>query len=262
MSTRSLLADQLRGPTVRACRARGAKPVVVDGSSVSLGATCDVLDRWDGRFAVESRGAVLWRETVAAIERERPGSVTEAGALFDAPFDPVRPVDTPAGLAADTDSLLTGLAKATLTMRAAGHPLDVPLGRVQRAVKAGVPVPGSAGYLGATNVVEYMPQPGTSREPVTPGGTRYPFGDLTTKGYPVNFGSSFMMAVEFRDRGPVAKGLLTTGQSMDPASPHYADQTRAFARLELRRRAFTEREIRGDPTLVTEVVRQRSRGRS
>ncbi|MFF9118723.1 penicillin acylase family protein [Streptomyces massasporeus] len=256
MSTRALTSDQLLAPAVRACRANGATPVVVEGVNVDVTKSCDVLADWDGRFATDSRGAVLWRETISAVERAHPGSVTNSGALFEVAFDPTRPVDTPAGPAKDTAPALEGLAKATLALKAAGLPADVTLGRVQYTVKNGhrLPVPGTAGFLGATNVVEYLPQPGSSLEPATPGGTPLPFGDLTDKGYPVNTGSSFMLAVSFTRSGPVAKGLLTMGQSSDPRSPHFTDQTRAFARLTMSKRPFMEKEILADPHLVVETV--------
>ncbi|MFJ9442592.1 penicillin acylase family protein [Kitasatospora sp. NPDC101235] len=256
MSTRAFTSDWLLAPVVKACRAQADAPVVVDGAKVDVSKACDVLADWDGRFAVGSRGAVLWRETIAAVERARPGAVTNAGPLFGTAFDPARPVDTPAGPAADTAPVLEGLAKATLTLEAAGLPADVPLGQVQQATKGDVklPVPGTAGFLGATNVVEHMARPGSSLEPATPGGTPVRYGDLTDRGYPVNTGSSFMLAVSFTPQGPMGKGLLTMGQSIDPHSPHFGDQTEAFARLELKKRPFSEREILADPHLDTEVV--------
>lgn len=256
LSTRALTSDQLRAPVVRACRAQRGKPVVVDGKAVDVTKSCDVLADWDGRFTVDSRGAVLWRQTLAAVEQTHPGSTTNAGALFSEVFDPARPVDTPSGVATDAAPVLQGLAKAALSMEAAGLPADVPLGQVQYAVKGGqrLPVPGTAGFLGATNVVEYLAQPGSSLEPPTPSGTPLQYGDLTDQGYPVNTGSSFMLVVNFTRNGPQAKGLLTMGQSLDPRSPHFTDQTKAFARLKLGKRAFAERDILADPHLVSEVV--------
>ena len=48
-------------------------------------------------------------------------------------------------------------------------------------------------------------------------GSRY----LRTDGYPINSGSSFVMALEFTDDGPRAMALLTYSQSGDPDSPHF-----------------------------------------
>ena len=48
-------------------------------------------------------------------------------------------------------------------------------------------------------------------------------------GYSVNFGSSYMQVVTFDDRGPVAQGILTYGQSSEPGSEHAYDQLPMFA---------------------------------
>ena len=56
-------------------------------------------------------------------------------------------------------------------------------------------------------------------------------------------GDAWVLAVEFgRDR-PRAWSVLAYGQSDAPASPHRTDQAAMFARGELKRVAFTEREI-------------------
>jgi acyl-homoserine-lactone acylase len=52
-----------------------------------------------------------------------------------------------------------------------------------------------------------------------------------------------VLAVEFGARGPRAFSALAYGESDDPASPHHTDQAAMFARGELKRVAFTEREI-------------------
>ena len=39
--------------------------MAVDGTTVDLGPACAALEGWDGRFDLESRGAVLWREFAA-----------------------------------------------------------------------------------------------------------------------------------------------------------------------------------------------------
>ena len=72
--------------------------------------------------------------------------------------------------------------------------------------------------------------------------------DLTTEGYLVNYGTSFVMALEFTDSGPRAKGLLTYSQSSDPRSEHFADQTRKFAQKQWRDIRFTEEDIAADPS--------------
>jgi len=48
---------------------------------------------------------------------------------------------------------------------------------------------------------------------------------LTTQGYPINYGNSYVLTVAFEEEGPVARALLTYSQSEDPESPHFDDQT-------------------------------------
>jgi acyl-homoserine lactone acylase PvdQ len=50
-----------------------------------------------------------------------------------------------------------------------------------------------------------------------------------TGGYRVNYGSSYIQAVSFDARGPVAYGLLTYGQSSSAQSPHAYDQLPLFS---------------------------------
>jgi acyl-homoserine-lactone acylase len=72
---------------------------------------------------------------------------------------------------------------------------------------------------------------------------------LTTLGYPVSNGTSFIFDVEFTAEGPVAEALLTYGESGDPASPFFADQTAMFATKQWRPILFTPDEIASDPAL-------------
>ena len=69
--------------------------VALPAESVDIAAACAVLGDWDGRYDLDSRGAVLWRELLAAVRRDVPGGLD---ALWAEPFDPARPVETPAGL--------------------------------------------------------------------------------------------------------------------------------------------------------------------
>jgi acyl-homoserine-lactone acylase len=77
---------------------------------------------------------------------------------------------------------------------------------------------------------------------------------LTAEGYVVNYGSSFILTVEFTDAGPHAEALLTYSESADPASPHFADQTKRFAEKAFRPIAFTDAEIAADPELVVTEI--------
>ena len=57
--------------------------------------------------------------------------------------------------------------------------------------------------------------------------------------------------MEFAEGGPVAEAVLSYSQSTDPASPHYADQTRLYSESKYRRVLFSEADILADPNLKT-----------
>ena len=60
----------------------------------------------------------------------------------------------------------------------------------------------------------------------------------------------------FDEDGPVADAILSYSQSTNPASPHYADQTRLYSRKEWNRLPFTDEEIAaariGEPVTISE----------
>jgi acyl-homoserine-lactone acylase len=79
-----------------------------------------------------------------------------------------------------------------------------------------------------------------------------------SEGYPeVESGSSFIMAVEFTERGPRSRALVTYSQSADPTSPHAADQTRLYSRKEWVELPFREPDVLADPALRSYRVVQR-----
>ena len=50
--------------------------------------------------------------------------------------------------------------------------------------------------------------------------------------------------MEFTRSGPVSQGLLTYSESVNPNSPHYADQTKLYSRKGWDDLRFTEAEVR------------------
>jgi acyl-homoserine-lactone acylase len=256
LSGNTLLADELAGYLVTTCRARGTQPVNVDGVAVDISPGCNAIANWNRQMELSSSGAVLWRETIGAVVAANPDALTSAGPLFGVPFNPADPLRTPRGTPADPVPLLTGLARGMLRMRSLGLPLNVPLGAVQYTVKGTerIPVPGSTENLGIANMAIYSPAPGTTMEPVMDGGTFVEGSDLTDKGYVVNYGTSILLTVMYTSTGLNARGLLTFSESGDPASPHFADQTRLYSRKQLRECRFTEASIASDPALAVKVV--------
>jgi acyl-homoserine-lactone acylase len=254
LSNRSLSAELARGELVKRCQATPS--VTLNGQAMDLGQACKILAAWDGRYEVNSVGAVLWREFITQYESVE---LQKDGALFQRAFDPADPVGTPNTLApdkpGDPQSLLK-LARAAQLLAQAGVALDTPLGKTQYSDRNGgrIPIHGGGGwYEGIANVVDYSPN-GTTLEPDPTyervKGSRF----LTKDGYPVNRGSSFVMALEYTTRGPRAQAFLTYSQSGDPASPLYYDQTELFSAKKWRRVLYTEAEIKADPNLKTRTV--------
>jgi len=247
---RALLAEMLKDDVVARCT--GAAPVDLDGVSVPIADACAVLAAWDGTLHLDDAGGPLWREFVGALDA--------SGALrggFTTPFDAADAVHTPRGLGAapaeGVDPVHTALATAITRLAAAGFGPDATLADAQYTLKGDerIAVPGGFGFEGAVNIVDYSRDnttvlPKIPRAPVVNAATR-----LTEDGYLITYGTSFVMALEFTDDGPRADALLTYSQSTDPASPHFADQTRLFGEDGWRAIRFSEADIAADPNLVS-----------
>jgi acyl-homoserine-lactone acylase len=250
LSNRSLSAELLRPELVKRCQANTS--IALDGQSVDLSKACQVLAAWDGRYDLNSVGAVLWREFITQYD---PPDLQRKGALFAQDFNPADPVNTPHTLAADEGDRqsLQKLARAVRMLQQAGIAIDAPLGKVQYSDKNGGRIPihgGEGGYDGIANFVNYAPntttlEPFTSPERVK--GSRF----LMKDGYRINRGSSFVMALEYTAQGPRAQAILTYSQSGDPSSPLFYDQTELISAKKWRRVLFTEAEIKADPNLKT-----------
>jgi acyl-homoserine-lactone acylase len=230
LSNRSLTAELIKDGLVKRCRAHPR--VAIDNQTVDLTEACAVLGAWNGRYDVDSRGAVLFREF---IFRYDPPDIKGAGGLFAIDFDSKDPVNTPRVLAPpgeNGDLALVNLAHAVRLLRSRDIPVNVALGDIQYANKTGPRLPvhgGDGSYDGVMNLVRTAAN-GTTLEPLPHplrlvDGSRY----LTENGYPIGLGSSFLMVLEFGEKGPRAKAFLTYGQSGDPESPHFTDQTKLFA---------------------------------
>jgi acyl-homoserine-lactone acylase len=257
---------QWRAGVVERCRASTAPvagpdlldeagKVVVAAQSVDLVGTgaCEVLANWDGTYDVGSKGAALWRETVMRLD---------ANTTWGVPFDKAKPATTPSGLVAAPagapDPVLTAMASAVALLGHAGIALDATLGEVQfdgRLPDERLAVPGGLGQEGVTNVVtQVRGSAGTLEErpeipkPLIKGST------LTSIGYPIDYGTSFLMAVELGDGSPKARSILTYGETGDPELPGFTSQVKDFAEKRWKTVLFTQKEIAADPdATVVEV---------
>jgi len=220
-----------------------------DSAPPSATAGCLVLAKWDRHVNLDSRGAVVWREFISRIGND----------VWGTRFDPADPIGTPSGLApavGGDDQILAALATAVDIIRSAGFALDAPLGDLQFADRGGkiIPIHGGTGSEGVTNVVVSGGN-GSTSEPGIDRGTKVAEGtDLTTDGYPIAYGTSFIYALEFTADGPVAKAFLTYGETGDPSSPYFSDQTQRFSDKDWRTIEFTEAAVSADGSLNTYEV--------
>ena len=210
-SYRMLLADRVKDDLIAAVRATSPTQQVADAIAL--------LSRWDNTAGPDSRGAVLfemwWRGYTDGAD---------ADSLFAEPWTPNAPIATPRGLKEPARAVDAFTRAVEETARRYGS-YDVAWGDVHR-VRVGtvdVPVGGCSGALGCFRVLNFRTDPD---------------GKLAVTG-----GDGWVLAVEFGREGPRAYSVLAYGESAREESPHHSDQAEMFARGEMKRVAFTERDI-------------------
>ncbi|MGY4040314.1 penicillin acylase family protein [Aeromonas hydrophila] len=272
----SLFARELRDPLLARCQAH---PLIqLTSGPLDLTPSCNALANWDGEYQLESRGAHLMREWLTAFRTSGHRDIKDA--LFAIPFDPAHGATTPSGLAPwsgapDLDPALLALAQAQQRLQAAGIAPDAELGALQFVQKAAglspIALPGGNSFEGMFNMVQTnLPSRSSSDlANIVTGkavaGTTLRSLDDDGDGQPelryrANYGSSFVLALQFDDAGPKAERFLSYGQSHDPESPHFTDQTEQFARQQWQPMRFTEQEIAAhqERTLHLKVLRTTS----
>ncbi|WP_367166344.1 penicillin acylase family protein [Marinobacter sp.] len=236
--------------------------VEYEGESFDLKAACQTLFNWDGRYNTDSNGAHLMREFLAAFRVSRHRELSDE--LFATAFDPAEPVTTPSGLApidtanAEIDPVLQALAAAADRLNKAGIALDAPLGDVQYVLKAEgeqpIAISGGYSFEGAFNMAETKASSRSTSDlantltgrPVE-GSPLFALdenGDGTEElAYRINYGSSFVMALEYTENGPKAEMFLSYSQGHDPQSENFKDQTELYSNLQWRPMLFNEGDI-------------------
>lgn len=237
-ANRAPAGDLAAADAARACATLpGGRATASDGTAVDVSAACPVLAGWDRTVDSASRGALLfdrfWRRLTAS---------TPAKDLWLVPFSAADPVRTPRTLNQAAPGVGRALADTVAELRAAGTALDAPLAEHQYVVRGGerLPVGGGTEALGIWNKIE---------APWSAAAGAYP---------EVVHGSSHIQAVGWDGgRCPVARTLLTYGQSANPNSPYYADQTRMFSQERWVTSRFCERDILASPKLKVVWPRER-----
>ncbi len=256
-------AALLRATTVAACSANPlieVDEILAEDGTVALPAevvdvtvACQVLGAWDGRYDLDRAGPLLWRAT---MNRFTDAERTTIGPLFADAFDPLRPTLTPAVPTTDPAPLLVAFARAVQTLTKAGFPIDTTLGAAQFTERSGtrVPIHGGTGAEGVTNVVQWSDNNSSSEPAPTLGEPVAPGAALRGEGFPVNFGSSFIMAVDYTGDAVQAWAILTYGETGDRTSPLFEQQTVRFSEKNWREVAFTDEQINADANLTEQTI--------
>ncbi len=261
LSNRGMIAELVQSELVARCT--GVTTVEyfdqVSGSTqtVDISAACAAIAAWDLRLDLDSKGAIAFREFIG----EYPyGELFDSGVMFSVPFDADDPIATPNTLApaADdgTDFALGALAGATLRLQKAGIAIDASLRDVQFTKKGDqkFAIHGGGRPEGITNLIDYDILMTTLEPPMSRGEVIDELTCLTTEGYVVNYGTSFIMTMQYGDDGPEAAAFLTYSQSSDPSSPHYTDQTARFSEKNWRPILYKEDAIDEDTQERLHVV--------
>ncbi len=250
---RSLTAELFVDDLVAVCLKAGE--ISVDGEIVELSAVCEILAGWDRRFNLDSPGAVLFREFMGEYGK---AEIINGSDLYATPFDPDNPIKTPNTLKPDAAPL--NLARAAQRLQKENIPLDASFRGLQFTKKGDEKISVHGGLQveeGAFNKVHYSDSesmittiiPRMDRKPVVNSAT-----GLTTEGYLINYGSSYVLTVEFTDNGPEAQAVMAYSQSDNPESPHFTDQTRLYAEKKWRPVLFDTQDILNDPQMTERVV--------
>jgi acyl-homoserine-lactone acylase len=236
LGNRNYSADLVRADVVAMCRAH---PVLTagDGARVDVRAACDILESWNGRADVDSRGEALWE-------------LFFDDSLWNEPFDPAHPLTTPRGIDGNNPGVQRAFADAVQSLRRDSSLLG-------DREWAGIALHGCPEEKGCFNVVEVE---GSGVQIVRPSGQTGPAPGSRPERpggkppAPSVHGASFIMAVELTPAGPRTRTILTYSQSANPASPHHRDQTVLFSRKQWVTERFTEAEIESDPQLQTTTL--------
>jgi acyl-homoserine-lactone acylase len=222
-TNRDFLAELVLDELLSACAANPAVTIAADGSTRNLREPCAVLEHWDRKDDLSSAGAHLFREFAREVRPAGEEDVATVREFWRIPFDPSRPLETPAGLDTSTAAPLEALARAVQRLEQAGIPLDARLGDIQFIERLGrrIALPGGLNF----NRISLRLTPGL--------GYTEPMGSA----------DSYIQVVAFDAEGPRADIVLVNSQSSDPSSPWYADQADLYARKQWVRAPYSPADI-------------------
>jgi acyl-homoserine-lactone acylase len=198
-------------------------------NTVELHQACKVLAAWDNTAAANAVGATLWDELWRRLITIPPAQ------LYAVAFDPAHPLTTPAGIAADPATLAAALHDAVVALQKAGIAIDAPRSAALYVERNDERIP----LFGGCDAGGYF----------TAACAAHPFD---ARAYSMNVnpsGDTYLQIVSFAGDQVLARTLLASSESGDPASPHYADATRDYAAQRWLSIPFSEASIASDPAL-------------
>ncbi len=245
VNNRSYLADAVLTDLLALCESQGDTPVNIGSASVDVSEACTALGSWDGTMNTESVGAHVFREFAFQFNKNPQ---------WEVPYNVEEPVTTPRGLVSNEETMAQ-FARAVDVLNQAGVAPDAQFGDVQfierslpNGTASGVRIPwgGAHNIEGGFNVFNIVTG---NNGTLMPRHTYAPLNSDTimsadAQGYHINYGSSWMMVINFTDEGPEGRGILTYSQSRNYGTEHFDDQTRLYSEQpSLRDLYFTEADI-------------------
>ena len=223
--------EALMGPVCRQVSAGQVSAEQMPATQAELSQACDVLRRWGNTGEAADRGALLWEAFWARV-RQIP-----AQELFERPFSPDAPLDTPMLAKGQDLRVARALADTVADFRRAGHALDRPVGdrRYVRSAGERIPLHGGCHDAGYFSVA--------CAEGDGPLG-------------PDSHANSYLQVVRFGADGVEAHTLLAHGQRETAVdNGPGAAPVRRYASKAWLRFPFTERDIARDPGHRLTVLR-------
>jgi acyl-homoserine-lactone acylase len=210
-SMKALVADQLKDDLLSIAKHSGPGEEMKEAIAQ--------LEKWDNTVASDSKGGILFecwfKEYIHEMGRAE---------LFAKPWSFDDPMNTPTGVA-DSVKALTALTKAIALTKEKYGTLDLTWGDLHRLRHGDLdlPVGGGPSALGCFRVLGFREGKDGKQQ--------------------IQRGDGWVLAVEF-SHPPKAYSILAYGQSAKKESPHHTDQAELFAGNQMKRVAFTEKEIR------------------
>jgi acyl-homoserine-lactone acylase len=211
-SYRMLLADRVKTDLIAAVKA--TKP------TGDVAAALTLLQRWNNTASPASKGSTIFEAWFGRYAQGRTDNE-----LFAHPWMETDPLRTPRGLS-DKARAAEAFAWAVEDTKKRYSRIDVTWGDVHRIRRGSVdePIGGCTGRLGCFRVLGYA-------------------RDAQDGKFVANTGDGWVLAVEFGATNPRAYSVLAYGQSPRPESPWHADQAAMFAKGQMKKVAFTPRDV-------------------